>query len=318
MSTLWAGVGGKLASRLAEGGGPATAFALGVLAAWCQAHGGLAELSRIATRLDRLRPVAGVALLVVVAAAVATGGILVARLTLPVLRLLEGYWPPWADGARRAGVRLRARRISAWEERWQRLAASVDGGTASPAEAREFVRLDERLHHVPVRVARRMPTRVGDMLSAMEGRPYERYGLDAVKCWPALWLVLPETTRSEVLAARRAVDGAVAVVIWSVLFCGFAGWAWWAPVAGAGVAAVTATVWLPDRVAAFSGLAGAAFEVHRGELFRALRWPLPERPADERAAGLALTRYLWEGSTSAEPRFQDNGSDNGSDGGGAS
>ncbi|WP_330177436.1 hypothetical protein OG875_30360 [Streptomyces sp. NBC_01498] len=47
----------------------------------------------------------------------------------------------------------------------------------------------------------------------------------------------------------------------------------------------------------------AAFALHRGELYRALRLPLPGSPVDERAAGEALTSYVLRGSDDPAYRF---------------
>jgi hypothetical protein len=148
-----------------------------------------------------------------------------------------------------------------------------------------------------------MPTRVGDMLSWAEGAPFERYGLDTVRCWPALWSLLPEERRADLTAARHAVDAAVAAMIWAVAFCLAAVWAWWALPMGALVLLGAYLVWLPRRVRAYADLIVAAFDVHRTALYQALRWPLPASPAEEHAAGLAVTDFLWAGSDRPDPRY---------------
>jgi hypothetical protein len=48
----------------------------------------------------------------------------------------------------------------------------------------------------------------------------------------------------------------------------------------------------------------ALVHVHRGKLYEALRWPLPDTPAAEPASGAALTAYLWRGLESDQPQFR--------------
>src|SRR5262249_9746917 len=146
-----------------------------------------------------------------------------------------------------------------------------------------------------------MPTRLGNILRAAEGQPGDKYGLDAVICWPRLWLILPGDVREELVRARIRLDSAVSACNWAVLFVIFTPWLPWAPAAGAAFAVAGYYVWVLDRSRLFGDLIDATFDLHRHALYQALRWPLPANPAAERRAGRALTDYLWRGSDAEEP-----------------
>jgi hypothetical protein len=178
--------------------------------------------------------------------------------------------------------------------------------TPRSEEWREYADLDRRLRpfpaHRPDAPDRLLPTRLGNILRAAESHPRDRYELDAVKCWPAFWLVLPESTKKELADARTRLDAGAATWLWSLLFLVWTVWAWWAPLASvAGMLA--AYVWAIRAAGSFGELVGAAFDVHRRELYKALHWPLPRNAAEERARGRALTEYLWWGSDSRDVEF---------------
>ncbi|MEV6393490.1 hypothetical protein AB0M39_01660 [Streptomyces sp. NPDC051907] len=80
-------------------------------------------------------------------------------------------------------------------------------------------------------------------------------------------------------------------------------WAWWAAPAGLLVCAAAFLMWLPVRVSRFADLVETCFDLHRAELYRSLRWPLPTSTTGERAEGERLTRYLWRGADGTEPPF---------------
>ena len=61
--------------------------------------------------------------------------------------------------------------------------------------------------------------------AAAETWPTDKYGLDAPKCWPRLWLVLPDTARKEVAGARSSLDQGAAVWLWGAAFIVWTPWA---------------------------------------------------------------------------------------------
>jgi hypothetical protein len=303
LTKFWEGIGAKLADRWAAVATPALLFWVGGLLAFLWGHGGPNGLERPVAWVLGQSGVVQAALLVAVLVGVAGSGVVVQRLTLPVLRFLEGYWPGWLAPVRRRLVARQTVRLGKLEDTWGKLAARIEEGSASAEALDAYNRLDGRLHHAPAVRERVMPTRVGNVLRAVESRPFDKYGLDAVKCWPRLWLVLPDAVRQELTSARASLDAAAAACLWGLLFLV---WAIWTPLAipvGLAVTLAAYFVWVPDRAEVFADLLEAAFDLYRPALYAALRWPLPSDPADERKSGTLLTEYLWRGSDTTTPKF---------------
>lgn len=300
---FWDSVGGKLADRWAGAAGPALVFWTGGLLAWTHGHGGWASLAAIGGWLQRQTSSVQVTALLGLLIGVLAGGVVVQAAVNGALRLAEGYLPRWLAPLRRRMVRRVARAAERRDRLLQSLAPAVLSGRATADEQARFQQLDRSRRRVPGLPERLMPTRVGNILRAAESRPVDKYGLDPVAVWPHLWLLLPDHVRAELLAARAAVDGAVMGVLWALLSTGFTVWTWWALPVGLAVAALAFLVWLPARAATFADLFEAAFDLHRTDLYRQLRWPAPGNPGEEVAAGRKLTHYLVRGSSAGEPVF---------------
>jgi hypothetical protein len=224
------------------------------------------------------------------------------QLTLPLLRVLEGYyWPPRLAGRVRDRHRRRRARM---RERWKTLAEQAAHGELAPELAMELADLEEGLRRVPESSQLVMPTRLGNVLRAAEERPGIKYGLDVAVTWPMLWLLLNKDTREEVASARSALNGSVTLLLWAVVSLVWAPLAWWlAPIA---VAVALAVYYVPILSSAqvYGDLMGSVYDLRRTCLYDALRWPLPATPAGEQKDGRALTMYLWRGIAPAGARFR--------------
>jgi len=222
------------------------------------------------------------------------------RFDLFTIRLLEGYHlPRWLRKRWTASQNLW---IEEQERRFQILADKKHKKQLTdPGEQKEFASLDWEMMYVPNR-DKRMPTRLGNYLRGMELRPREKYGLNAFVCWPRLWLLLPDPVKREIAEARDHLDSTVRVWNWSALFMVWTIWAWWAaPVSLVGM--WLAYRWIFQAAKTYGQLVESAFDLHRHLLYKSLRWPLPENPADEKQAGKKLTAYLFRGSDESEPVF---------------
>ncbi|MFF5923384.1 hypothetical protein ACFY8C_34465 [Streptomyces flavochromogenes] len=291
-------VAGRVAKEVLVVGTQAMVFWAGGFAAmtWGSGH----------SPVDRLRALSPSTQALVVVAALLTivlSGVAVRRLTPTVLAFLEGYgWP--GPLRRYATTRQQARRHRL-RERWERLRDAQSEATEpiAPDAYDAFVQTDAALRRIPGAPERQLPTWVGNTLRAAELRPYQKYGLDAVKCWPHLWLILPTEVRAQISQARAALDSAVSALIWSVAFLFWTPWNGWATLAAAVAAVAVYRGALRGPCAVLADLVEASYDLHRTSLYATLRWPLPTDPAHEREAGKHLTAYLWRGSDAPTPVF---------------
>lgn len=303
---------GKLTERWSAAiVGPAFAFWVGSLAAWAWGNGGLPALERLDNWFThRSSAVQALAVAGTLLGIAATGNAVRAA-SGPLIRILEGYWPTWIGPIRRTLVSLQAWRYKRLHAAWNDLEPSVRSGTAPEpersAKLERFARLDARLRRYPPQPhpdepAGLMPTQLGNVLNAAETRPRIRYGLDPVAIWPQLWLVLPADAKQDLAEARGKLDAAASACLWSVLFVILTYWAWWASVLGV-ASAIISYLSMVAAAKTYADLLESSFDMYRADLYRQLRWPLPQSPADEREKGEALTRYLWRGSDQASPQF---------------
>lgn len=308
LTKFWEVVGQKLAERWFTIVGPPAVFWGVALGLWlAEDDANLERLRRLfvgePTGLQVLR-LSGLLAVVVLSA------LAVRALTLPVLRLLEGYWPDW-PGVRTVRRWLLERRwvkLEAATAEWRQLAATrSDWGQARPAGATDtaawaeraerasrYAQLDSARRLAPTNFSDARPTRLGNVLAAAETRPNAKYGLDVVLCWPAMWLVLPEDARKAVAEARVALDGAVVAMIWGAL--GFS-LAVLNPLAAPAALVVLLVGYGAVRRAAegFGALLEATFDVHRAKLYGALRIEPPTDARSEPDTGRKVSAHLLRG-----------------------
>jgi hypothetical protein len=303
LGSFWDAVAGKLADRWAASAGPAVVFWTGGAVAWVFAGSGWTRVSDVSDWFSGQEVAAQIAAILAALVVVAASAIVVQRLTTPVLRLLEGYWPRWmrplSDRRRNRILQLRA----VENEAWQRLQQRLDEGELTANQLADLARLEHRRHHRPVRDSEVLPTRIGNILRTGESRPQHRYGLDAILVWPRLWLVIPDFARRELGTARSSLDASVAAAIWGAAFVAFTPLAWWTAPLGIAVTIVAVVWWVPARAEVFADLIQAAYDLYRTDLYRQLRWPLPVSPADEQRSGAEITEYLVRGSDRPRPEF---------------
>ncbi|PSN14187.1 hypothetical protein C7293_12770 [filamentous cyanobacterium CCT1] len=293
-STFIEGVGGKLAERwVATLLTPAFCFWVGGLLAWGQRFG----WSSLNKALGPLSEPWQIAVLIISLLTVAASAFAIQRFDLAILRLLEGYWPHWLLPLRR----FRYRRLQHYEkqlsqvkERLQVLMLQQTNHPATLDAMEEQARLDYQRRWLPPQPQYLMPTRLGNSLRAAELRPQSKYGLDAVVCWPHLWLLLPDQARNELQEARANLNTAARIWLWGVLFILWTPLALWALPAGLGVAWF-AYRWLLSAARSYGDLLDAVFDLYRNELYKALRWPSPASSDEEKIMGARLSEYLWRG-----------------------
>jgi hypothetical protein len=260
-------LGGKLAEQwIATVLTPAFAFWFGGLLTIIYHNGWIPPVTWFSQQTEPLQ----IASLVVALLGVAASAQLVSRFDQALLRFLEGYWPRWLHPLRRWLLARQSDQYEKAEQRFQVLdrtlmAASEARHTADAVLLEEYASLDWSLRGVPALPEQRMPTRLGNRLRASERMPHDKYGLDAVVCWPRLWLLLPDGTKNEVTAARQALDAAARLWLWGLLFTLWAVWAWWAAPIGI-LVVVLAYRWILNAAEVYGDLVEAAFDLHRYKL----------------------------------------------------
>jgi hypothetical protein len=336
LTALWTGLGSEFARHwMARVLTPAFVFWVGGAGAvWygdhrsgARAHGWRDEVAAAARSWPALPVPAQVAIVLSGLLLVTASALAAERLTLPLLRLLEGYWsrPRWL---RERLVRHRRRRRDAWTSAFEKLATRQRMGLLTPAELVDLIALERtpaadparrnhlrrrraqgldarqvaelgrarrRLRATPRRDELVMPTRLGDTLRAAEQRSGDKYGLDGVVCWHGLWLVLPVEVRAELVQARLALDRATRMWLWGALFVVWTPWTLWAVPIAVAVPALAYYGGMLTAAGLFGELLVAAYDLHRFRLYDGLRLPRPRDPRSERRDGRRVTEQLWGG-----------------------
>jgi hypothetical protein len=132
------------------------------------------------------------------------------------------------------------------------------------------------------------PTWMGDQLAAVEARVHHQYGADLESWWPRLWLVVDDSTRSELRAARSVFDAAALHASWAVGYLVVAAF-WWPSVVIA--VGVWTTGWLRGRAAVqtYATLIESAVDVNKSALARRL-----ELLQDEESFGSAVGHRITD------------------------
>ena len=286
------GVGGKLAERWVTALlTPAFCFWAGGLLAWMQRFGG----ASLGNALRQLSEPLQIAVLILALLAMTASAFTIQRFDLVTLRLLEGYWPHWL----RPLCRFR-RRVWYYEHQRSQVNAQLQVLMRQQTDApirdtlEEQVRLDNQRRWLMPQPHALMPTRLGNSLRAAEFRPQSKYGLNAVVCWPHIWLLIPDTVRNELQEARANLNTAARVWLWGMLFILWSPLALWALPVGLGVSWF-AYRWSLSAAHSYGDLVDATFDLYRHELYKALRIPLPKNSEEERKVGQLLSENLWRG-----------------------
>lgn len=280
---------------------PAFVFWLGGLLAWGNAQQW--DWSDLTTVINSLDEPIQIAVLFVALLAVLASAFVIQQFDLAVLRWFEGYWPPFLKHVRRWCLQRQQAQFDRLDQRWQTLLSQYDQGTLSPDTAEELATMEETLRRFPSARDRLMPTRLGNLLRAAESRPSDKYGLDAIVCWPRLWLLLPDNAKQDLQTARADLNTAARLWLWGMLFILWVFFGvWWPPLVG-GLVAWFAYGWMLSAAEVYGNLLESAFDLHRMALYDALHFSRPTNPSEERQLGQMVTQYLWRGSDRPHPPF---------------
>jgi hypothetical protein len=198
-----------------------------------------------------LKSAGGTALII---AAVLAGSLAAGLVAAAGGRLVESLWtmsgdqPPakWLAGRRR--------------DRSARQKAIADTSD-DPAVVRKAITRANRI----CLVEPACPTWIGDRLHACHVRIDKTYGLDLAATWPRLWLMVPDTVRAELGAARDAFSAAARLAAWAVLYLVLVIW-WWPAAAIAVIAGIAGVIKGRQAAANLADLIESAVDLHSAEL----------------------------------------------------
>lgn len=298
LNKFWEKAGEELASEWMKHLAPSFLFLGGALLAWITRYG----WDRFNSSIKGVDASIGVAILI--------GGIflltlttsIVQLLTLPVLRVLEGYWPSWLWRLRVSRTAQINNKVALWESEWNILTDKLGNNTLDSKAIERYIFLDSELNNYPVDIKKRMPTKLGNILRAAEEYPNRVYGLEINITWPRLWLTLSDNTQRELSKARRELNEATQLVIWGMLFFIWSIWAFWVLLASIVVISF-GYINLITATKSYGQLLRSAYDLNRFGLYDELHWPLPDKPDTEDTHGKALTIYLKRNIALANVEF---------------
>lgn len=239
------------------------------------------------------------------AAAVLVVAVAAHPLQLPLIRLLEGYWPRWAGALSRLAVRAQRRAFRRLADR-----AQVTGTASGPAEAgAALVAAWELSRRFPPEESALLPTALGNVLRATEWTAGAPYGADTVAWWPRLYPVLGDRMREIIddrrtqldlacrLSASAAVSGVVSVGV-------LLGDGWWFALALVpfALAAVAYRAGISAALA-YGETVRSAFDLHRFDALAALHLALPSDPDTEVVFNRRLSRFWMQNVPLAGSRY---------------
>ncbi|MFF2549917.1 hypothetical protein ACFVUS_02910 [Nocardia sp. NPDC058058] len=193
--------------------------------------------------------------------------------------------------------RLVDRRRRLWRARVDQrrsLQLTYPSASRTPEQQHQIDSAAERVNRFALAEPGR-PTWMGDRIYALESVAVNRYGLDLGFGWPRLWLVLPDSVRTEIGTANAAFATAVATGTWAWPYLLLA-ILWWPATLIAFVIGVTGLVQARAAIADLTTLSEAALDLHGRALAIAIGVAEPARTGPlTLAEGKQLTTLIRKG-----------------------
>ena len=192
---------------------------------------------------------------VLILAAVLAGSVIVGLAAAAGGRVTEILWTL-------PGRRLPARWLADWRRARLRDAKAVaDDRDATPGQVNEAMAKADRISLIEADY----PTWIGDRLRACQVRIEKAYGLELNAAWPRLWLIVPDTVRAELGAARDAFGAAARLTAWAIFYLALGIW-WWPAVLIALISGTTAIIKARLATGNLADLIEATVDLHSQDL----------------------------------------------------
>jgi hypothetical protein len=198
-------------------------------------------------------------------------------------QLIERLWD--TPRPRKLTDRRRRRWEAANKRVWQQTTAAV--------------RAQAEGDHVKDAIARRnaisltrpeRPTWIGDRFRSTDQRILNAYDLDLAGIWPRLWLIIPDSVRTELTTARDRHTSAARLTGWAFLYLPLTWW-WWPAFPISTAAAAVAWIRARQTAAALADLIEATVDLYSRDLADRLGISSSDGPLT-RQTGLEITTAL--------------------------
>ncbi|HNC32186.1 MAG TPA: hypothetical protein PKX08_19380 [Cyclobacteriaceae bacterium] len=292
LTKFWESAGEGLSARwLEQLFGPAFLFWSGGISIIVWKVGFYAAWNWISTRDVATQSVTLIVSLLVIL----LSGELMRHLRFYFLRMLEGYWVWPFNYLGLLFININWWQIKRERQRWNILMNKKEKGTLSIPERWELSNLEINGHYTPANIDDCMPTSFGNILRAAETAPKYKYGLDAVICWPRLWLLISKELQESLIDSRQRLELLVELFAWGLLFATWVIWWHWAILISI-IWMVGAYILLNQSAMAYSDLIEATFDTQRFALYESVHWRLPQKTGKvEVVLGEQLTAFFWRG-----------------------
>jgi|GEM_PF-4547026 len=178
----------------------------------------------------------------------------------------------------------------------------------SDFEEEELHKISRNLMYYP-KEYHLLPTKFGNFMSSTEEYPKERYGLEfpdfnrreGITEIPShLWSVLPEKIKSEVNDTKFVLLDRIRWIFWIFMFSFWTFWIWikFASISPYPILiSIIMSIFfyyvsLIPAALNYCNQVRVVYDLHRSELYRALNYPRPTNPNDEKIKGSHLSNYL--------------------------
>jgi hypothetical protein len=197
------------------------------------------------------KSVGGTVLIVV---AILAGSVVAGLAAMAGGRFMEMLWTM-------PGKRVPAKWLADGRRNRSRKAKAIADTSADPAAVGKAI---ARANRICLIQADR-PTWIGDRLRACRVRIERAYGLDLNVAWPRLWLIVPDTVRTELGTARDAFTAAARLTAWAVWYLILGVW-WWPAAIIALITGATAIIRAHQATDNLADLIESAVDLHSRDL----------------------------------------------------
>ena len=228
---------------------------------------------------------------------------LLGTVTIPIVRLYEGYWPEgwltrWARGRQKQKLQHLSEKLKDLDFK----------PTLTPNEKRAYLSCkNDRYHYFPLDDTLLKPTRLGNVLVAAEEYPRQLYEMDAVLWWPRMAALMPDTFRTQVDNALTPMLAPLNLSIIFILLALLAAvgeivvliihWNWWlllitffSSLLLSWICYIAAV----EQAVDYAILVRVAFDLYRQDILKQMHIPLPGDLKEERHLWAALNSWVYD------------------------